>query len=48
MSYCVVCGMAHVLLCCLYEGPCLIMLLVGGLMSYCVVCRRAHVLLCYL
>jgi hypothetical protein len=47
MSYCVVCRRAHVLLCCLWEGSCLIVLFVGGPMSYCVVCG-AHVLLCCL
>jgi phage gp45-like len=40
MSYCVVCGRDHVLLCCLWEGSCLIVLFVGGPMSYCVVCVR--------
>jgi hypothetical protein len=48
MSYCVVCRRAHVLLCCLWEGSCLIVLFVGGLVSYCVACGRAHVLLCCL
>jgi hypothetical protein len=48
MSYCVVCRMAHVLLCCLYDDSCLIVLFVGWFMSYCVVCRMAHVLSCCL
>jgi hypothetical protein len=48
MSYCVVCRMAHVLLCFLYDDSCLIVLFVGWLMSYCVVCRMAPVLLCCL
>jgi hypothetical protein len=48
MSYCVVCRMIHVLLCCLQDDSCLIVLFVGWLMSYCVVCRMIHVLLCCL
>jgi hypothetical protein len=48
MSYCVVCRMTHVLLCCFQDGSCLIVLFVGWFMSYCVVCRMDHVLLCCL
>jgi hypothetical protein len=48
MSYCVVCMVAHVLLFCLWDDSCLIVLFVGWLMSYCVVCRMTHVVLCCL